>query len=215
MSSGSPEEIRARVVAERRGVPFLLFRAGAGEQVVLELGLARERYTIGRRTSSDVALPWDGEVSRLHAELLRMGDDWVVSDEGLSHNGTFVNGERVRGRRRLREGDVISVGDTLIAFCAAPSDSTVATTVARDEGEAISVTPAQRRVLEALCRPLGGSAYAAPASNQQIADELVLSVETVKGTLGALFERFGLEQLPQNQKRSALAAQALELFERE
>ena len=50
-----------------------------------------------------------------------MGGDWVVCDEGLSHNGTFVNGERVRGRRRLRGGDVIAVGDTLIAFCAAAS----------------------------------------------------------------------------------------------
>ena len=215
MSSGSPEEIRARVVAERRGLPFLLYRAGAGEQVVLELEPARERFTIGRRATSDVALPWDGEVSRLHAELLRMGADWVVSDEGLSHNGTFVNGERVRGRRRLRGGDVISVGDTLIAFCAAPGGSTVATTAARDRGAAVSVTPAQRRVLEALCRPLRGSRYAAPASNQQIADELVLSVETVKGTLSALFERFGLERLPQNQKRAALAARALELLERE
>ena len=48
MSSGSPEEIRARVVAERRGLPFLLYRAGAGEQVVLELEPARERFTIGR-----------------------------------------------------------------------------------------------------------------------------------------------------------------------
>ena len=33
----------------------------------------------------------------MHAELTRIGDDWVVCDEGLSHNGTFVNGERVRG----------------------------------------------------------------------------------------------------------------------
>ena len=67
-------------------------------------------------------------------------------------------------------------------------------------------------MLEALCRPLSGPGYAAPASNQQIAEELVLSVETVKGTLKALFERFGLEELPQNQKRAALAARALPLL---
>ena len=54
--------------------------------------------------------------------------------------------------------------------------------------------------------------YAAPASNREIADELVLSVETVKGTLSALFERFGLTDLPQNAKRAALAARALELL---
>ena len=59
-----------------------------------------------------LALPWDDEVSRLHAELVRMGEDWVLCDDGLSHNGTFVNGERVRGRRRLRDGDVVTVGAT-------------------------------------------------------------------------------------------------------
>ena len=68
--------------------------------------------------TNDVALPWDPEVSRVHAELERIGGDWVLCDEGLSHNGTCVNGERVRGRRRLRGGDVVAVGETLIAFCA-------------------------------------------------------------------------------------------------
>jgi pSer/pThr/pTyr-binding forkhead associated (FHA) protein len=190
--------------------PFLLYRDGAGEQVMLDLAPARERVTIGRRTSNDIALPWDGEVSRVHAELTRMGGYWVVCDEGMSRNGTFVNGERVRGRRRLRGGDAITVGDTLIAFCAAPGHSTVPTTAELGREAVVSVTPAQRRVLDALCRPLAGGGYAAPASNQQIADELVLSVDTVKGTLSALFERFGLEHLPQNQKRAALAARALE-----
>lgn len=195
--------------------PFLLYRDGAGEQVMLELDAARERVSIGRRTTNDVSLPWDGEVSRVHAELTRMGGYWVVCDEGMSRNGTFVNGERVRGRRRLRGGDAISVGDTLIAFCAAPGQSTVPTTAQLGREAVVSVTPAQRRVLEALCRPLAGGSYTAPASNQQIADELVLSVDTVKGTLSALFERFGLGHLPQNQKRAALAARALEQLARD
>jgi pSer/pThr/pTyr-binding forkhead associated (FHA) protein len=199
----------------RRGLPFLLYRDGGGEQVVLELDPGRERFSIGRRATNDVALPWDGEVSRVHAELTRMGGYWVVCDEGMSRNGTFVNGERVRGRRSLRGGDAISVGDTLIAFCAAPSQSTVPTTAQLGREAAVNVTPAQQRVLEALCRPLAAGGYAAPASNQQIAEELMLAVDTVKGTLSALFERFGVEQLPQNQKRAALAARALEQLARE
>jgi pSer/pThr/pTyr-binding forkhead associated (FHA) protein len=209
-----PQETRDRVVAERRGLPFLLYRDGRGEQLVFELEDDRERVTIGRRPVNDVAVPWDAEVSRLHAELTRMGGDWIVCDEGISHNGTYVNGERVRGRRRLRPGDVIGVGDTLIAFCGPAADgSTVATaTKARPAGAPVAVTPAQRRVLEALCRPLEGNAYAAPASNRQIAEELVLSVETVKGTLKGLFAGFGLESLPQNQKRAALAARARDLL---
>jgi pSer/pThr/pTyr-binding forkhead associated (FHA) protein len=193
----------------RRGLPFLLYRDGSGEQTVHELD--RDRLTIGRRAANDIALRWDYEVSRVHAELARLGGEWVVCDEGLSHNGTFVNGERVRGRRALHDGDVISIGDTAIAFCAPPSGSTVATREPQDGAPEVTVTAAQRRVLAALCRPMQGSAYAAPASNQQIADELVLSIETVKGTLTALFDRFGLEDLPQNQKRAALAVRAREL----
>src|SRR5262245_33202307 len=168
---GDPEELRARARAERDGAPFLLYRGAGGEQVVVEL--TAERATIGRRAGNDVALPWDGQVSRVHAELVRMGTDWVLCDEGVSHNGTFVNGERVRGRRRLRGGDAISVGDTLIAFCAPDGRSTATAALDRTP---IELTAAQQRVLAALCRPLTGPGYAAPASNQQIADELVISV---------------------------------------
>jgi pSer/pThr/pTyr-binding forkhead associated (FHA) protein len=209
--SSEPQEVQDRVISGRREVPFLLYRDAAGEQVVFEL--EGERVTIGRRGANDVPLTWDAEVSRMHTELVHMGGDWIVCDEGLSHNGTFVNGQRVRGRRRLSGGDVIAVGDTLLAFCASSSGSTVVTAARAREAE-VPVTPAQRRVLEALCRPLEGAGYAAPATNRQIADELVLSVDTVKGTLKALYERFGLEALPQNQKRAALAARARELVRR-
>jgi DNA-binding NarL/FixJ family response regulator len=49
-----------------------------------------------------------------------------------------------------------------------------------------------------------------PPSNQQIAAELVVGVETVKTHLSALFRAFGVEDLPQNQKRAALAKRAFE-----
>ena len=51
------------------------------------------------------------------------------------------------------------------------------------------LTPAQRRVLIALCRPFKDSTYSTPATNQQIADELVVSVDAVKSNLRALFSR--------------------------
>jgi pSer/pThr/pTyr-binding forkhead associated (FHA) protein len=207
--SARPAELAARIQAERRGEPFLIYRDGEGRQVILELAADRDRVTIGRRASSDVALGWDPEVSRLHAELERIGAEWVVCDEGLSHNGTFVNNERLQGRRRLRGGDILALGKTMIAFCV-PSNTSPSATRTSLHGVAIDVSPAQLRVLQALCRPLAEQRYAAPASNREIADELVISVETVKSTLGRLFELFGLESLPQNQKRAALAAEALE-----
>jgi DNA-binding NarL/FixJ family response regulator len=48
-----------------------------------------------------------------------------------------------------------------------------------------------------------------PATNQQIADDLVLSVEAVKKRLRSLFQMFDLDDLPQNQKRAQLAERAL------
>src|SRR4051794_6521765 len=208
---GNPDEIRERVIAERGGAAFLLFPGADGGQMLVELPEDRDGLTLGRRVSNDVALPWDRQVSRVHAELVRMDADWVLCDEGLSHNGTFVNGERVRGRRRLRSGDAISVGDTVLTFCAPEGHSMVAT--AAGAAHTPVLTAAQRRVLTALCRPLAGPGFAAPASNQQIADELVISVATVKGTLTALFQRFGIDALPQNQKRAALATRGLALLD--
>ena len=206
--SARPAELAARIQAERHGDPFLLYRDGEDRQVIVELPGDRERVTIGRRASSDVPLPWDPEVSRLHAELERIGGDWVVCDEGLSHNGTFINNERLRGRRRLRGGDILALGRTTLAFCVPTQTSPTATRTSL-HAAAIDISQAQLRVLQALCRPLGEQRYAAPASNREIASELFLSVETVKSTLGRLFELFGLETLPQNQKRAALAAEAL------
>jgi hypothetical protein len=193
--------------------PFLLYRDHEGRQQLLELPAELASVTIGRRLTCDVALPWDEEVSRLHAELVQMGADWVVCDDGLSHNGTFVNGERVRGRRRLGAGDVVKVGATLISMCGAEQPSSAAPTrAARPGGGLPAVTPAQRRLLAALCRPLLEGQATGPATNRQLAEELAISVDTVKGTLSALFELFGLTALPQNAKRAALAARALDVL---
>jgi pSer/pThr/pTyr-binding forkhead associated (FHA) protein len=206
----SPVELQARLDAERRGAPFLLYRDGERRQVIVPLDGSGERVAIGRRSSNDVALGWDPEVSRLHAALERIGSDWVLCDEGLSHNGTWVNGARVQSRHRLRAGDVFAIGDTLIAFWMPGSASAERTRTAQEAHAPVDITPAQRRVLVSLCRPLVQSRYAAPASNREIADDLVLAVDTVKGTLSRLFESFGLDAVPQHKKRAALALRAIE-----
>ena len=84
----------------------------------LALGDELRSVVVGRDESSDIALPWDDEVSRVHAVLERIGADWTVVDDGLSANGTFVNGERVHGRRRLRDGDRLRVGEVALLYTA-------------------------------------------------------------------------------------------------
>ena len=75
--ASTPEELRERLIAERRGTPFLVYRDSDGSQVIVELAEASRRLTIGRR-DNDIALSWDGEVSRLHAVLELVGVDWVL-----------------------------------------------------------------------------------------------------------------------------------------
>ena len=77
----------------------------------------RVLVTIGRRPEADISLPWDSEVSRLHAELLDRASEWLIIDDGLSQNGTYVNGVRVEGRRRLADGDLITIGRTSLTYC--------------------------------------------------------------------------------------------------
>ncbi|MFD1814214.1 FHA domain-containing protein [Rhodococcus gannanensis] len=172
----------------------------------------RPRLTVGRSGESDVSLPDDEEVSRIHAVIEFVGGHWTLLDDGLSRNGTYLNGDRITGRRRLRPGDSVRVGGTVLIFQEFGAAEDDATMVAGTVPDVRSVTQTQRSVLIALCRPFKhGSSFANPASNQQIADELFLTVDTVKTHLRTLFGKFGVEDLPQNRKRVALAERALQL----
>lgn len=152
----------------------------------------------------------DTEVSRLHAQLERVGADWVLADDGLSRNGTYVDGERLTGRRRLRDGDIMLVGATTMTYRGAVLPSSPQTRVGQEVVTLLALTPTQRSVIDALCRPdLAGAPYATPATNQQIADEIYLSVDSVKTHLRTLFHKFGVEDLAQNQKRAKLVELAL------
>ena len=203
-------ELKARLEAERRGAPFLVYRDADGQQLIRQLDGAGERLTVGRSDAAEINLEFDPEVSRVHAELERLGDDWTLADDGLSRNGSFVNGERVVGRRRLRDGDALRFGDTVVLFRAPAEAGGTETVPATDRPDVSRVTEAQRRVLIALCRPFReGSEFASPATNKQVADEVFLSVDAVKANLRALFETFEVGDLPQNQKRIRLAELAL------
>ena len=76
------------------------------------------RYSIGRHSHCDIRLYWDDTVSRLHARLDLMGSDWILTDDGTSSNGTFVNGRRLCGHQRLCDGDVVRAGLTILTFSA-------------------------------------------------------------------------------------------------
>jgi len=202
-------ELKERIEAERRGVPFLVYRDADGSQVLLDLDPEAGPITIGRSDEADIELSFDEEVSRVHAELERIGGAWAVIDDGLSRNGSFVNGERVVGRRRLRDGDALRFGGVVASY-RSPGEINDETVKTSGQVDAASITDTQRRVLVALCRPFAaGNEFSTPAPNKEIAEEVFLSVDAVKANLRSLFDRFEVGDLAQNQKRVRLAELAM------
>jgi DNA-binding transcriptional ArsR family regulator len=160
---------------------------GAGRPRLV--ALAGERVTIGKAAANHVALPEDPSVSRLHAVLERYGPGWCVRDLG-SHNGTFVNGERVWTDRPLRPGDELRVGHSrLVLRATAPAEPT-ATAAAQPPPP---LTRREREVLVALCRPvLAGNLFTEPAAAGQIAEALVVSEPAVRQHLLRLYDKFAI-----------------------
>jgi sigma-B regulation protein RsbU (phosphoserine phosphatase) len=76
--------------------------------------IAKGRVSIGRSRESDIFLP-DQWLSRHHAEIVQRPDGYYVADL-QSKNGTLLNGLPVKEERRLREGDVITLGEHTLTF---------------------------------------------------------------------------------------------------
>jgi predicted lipid-binding transport protein (Tim44 family) len=78
---------------------------------------------IGRSSSTAALVIRDSEASRKHASVIPEGDSLNVEDLG-STNGTFVNEERIDGKRTLLPGDQLRVGTTVLelAPAAPPAD---------------------------------------------------------------------------------------------
>ncbi len=69
--------------------------------------LETPRFTVGRGTENSLCLP-HGVVSRAHAEIIRLGDDFLLRDLG-STNGSYVNHVRV-AEQMLNDGDHLRFG---------------------------------------------------------------------------------------------------------
>jgi sigma-B regulation protein RsbU (phosphoserine phosphatase) len=74
--------------------------------------LAKDRLLIGRLPECDLTVPSQA-ISRAHAAIVREGNSYFIEDL-QSRNGTFVNGERVLGRRLLQDRDVVSLGKVVV-----------------------------------------------------------------------------------------------------
>jgi hypothetical protein len=100
-------------MARESGQPKLRVQSAAG----LAAGSAYDLSAgalLGRGDQADIRLE-DGFASSQHARLTPQGDVMVLEDLG-STNGTYLNGEPLRGPQPLHSGDRIRIGDSEFSF---------------------------------------------------------------------------------------------------
>ena len=112
----SPEELSA-VSALPVGSALLIVRRGAG--VGSRFLLDQDVTVAGRHPDADIFLD-DVTVSRKHAEFIRSGNRFTVTDLG-SMNGTYAVGSRVDSAD-LSHGDEVQIGKFRMTFFASDKD---------------------------------------------------------------------------------------------
>ena len=85
-----------------------------------EFELSKAEMVIGRAPSVDIVIP-QSAVSGRHALITRQENHYLIEDLN-STNGTFINGERLMGRKPLNAGDEIRLGQSIILHLQAPAE---------------------------------------------------------------------------------------------
>jgi serine phosphatase RsbU (regulator of sigma subunit)/pSer/pThr/pTyr-binding forkhead associated (FHA) protein len=96
-----------------------------------QFSLESERAVLGRHPECDIVLD-QGAVSRQHAQILQLDRQFFVEDL-KSRNGTFVNGELIRGRHPLKDQDRVKICDLLFTFYSGKPEDSNRVTVANSE----------------------------------------------------------------------------------
>ena len=105
---------RAAAPGRKRGRGPRTLVVTAGPLTGTKITLGEQPILIGRADDSTLVLTDDFASSR-HARLTNRGGQWYVEDLG-STNGTYLNGEPLRGPQPLHAGDRIRIGDSLFTF---------------------------------------------------------------------------------------------------
>lgn len=93
----------------------------AGEQIRITGGPAQgsnieigQELQIGRSAGAEGRLGDDPEISRQHARISRDAQGQLMVEDLGSTNGTFLNGAKVGTSTRLKKGDRVQVGGTVL-----------------------------------------------------------------------------------------------------
>lgn len=90
----------------------LVVERGPAAGLAVELRDFNRRYRVGRSAGADLVVD-DERVAPDHAHVERRGEGVYLIDLGAS-SGVLVDGSRLGGERRMRDGDVFTLGETRI-----------------------------------------------------------------------------------------------------
>ena len=154
--------------------------------------LGRLRITIGRSARNDLCIP-DPFASRVHAEVRREGDEYILQDLG-SANGTLYNGATVEGAVHLTAGGRIQIGETEIIFDDGTYNSSMGATMITDN---TGTLPEATIALASGDRTTSGLLEAIEGARTQ-PEEIATTATTPKakqGDLLALISKVGITLL--------------------
>ncbi len=98
----------------RKDSVVLLYAEDSGDGKWQKCPLQEERITIGRGHENHIVLSHPG-VSRMHAVVERIGEEYYISDAG-SMNGVMLNEKLLVGRQLMREKDVIQIMNCVLLY---------------------------------------------------------------------------------------------------
>jgi phosphoserine phosphatase RsbU/P len=158
--------------------------------------LGRLRITIGRSARNDLCIP-DPFASRVHAEVRREGDEYLLQDLG-SANGTLYNGATVQGVVPLTVGGRIQIGETEIIFNDGTYNSSMGATMITDNSG--TSLPEATIALESGDRTTSGLLEAIEGARTQpeeitSAATATATAKTRHGDLLALISKVGITLL--------------------
>jgi phosphoserine phosphatase RsbU/P len=103
-------------------MPYLTVQPAQGKPN--QVPFDRDVIRVGRSSRNDIHLASDPSLSRFHAEFTRDGTDHYARDVG-SRNGTNLNGKPLTEPIKLKPGDRITLGETVIYFSSTGKGSEV------------------------------------------------------------------------------------------
>jgi pSer/pThr/pTyr-binding forkhead associated (FHA) protein len=177
-----------------------------GEPRSVALG---DRVTVGRDPEADVCID-DEAVSWHHLEIETRGGVLMATDLD-SRNGTALNGEPLDRQRRLRDGDVLAVGDHRLEV-SDPMPGRAGGTVARGE-PSVALNEEERATASALVAPYRskGAFAGRPATRAELAEALHVSERTAQRRLDALAAKLDVRGDAGRERPRLIAARVIEL----